>query len=151
MKTGKILLNCKNIILIHVHCPFPSRKNETGMDGKLEQGDDSQLFSQESTIDPHTAPKNLIWVIPLMMVTIPPRFLNVTLVLAKFMVGNNTVSGNDTWSVNSTYSTSYYEPNMYSSPWEGYGICSAMLASTIILYILTMVLVYFIAKVYYII
>ena len=121
------------------------------MDGKLEQGDDFELFSQEPTTDPHTAPKNLIWVIPLMMVTIPPRFLNVTLVLAKFMVGNNTVSGNDTWFVNSTYSTSYYEPNMYSSPWEGYGICSAMLASTIILYILTMALVYFIAKVCYII
>ena len=139
-----------------IHCPFPCRKNETGVDEELEQGGDFELSGQlkitmsiqEPTTDPHTATKNLIWVIPLMMVTIPPRFLNVTLVLAKFMVGNNTVSGNDTWSVNSTYSTSYYEPNMYSSPWEGYGICSAMLASTIILYILTMILVYFIAKVY---
>ena len=122
------------------------------MERKLEQEEGFEMSSQESTKDPHEASKNLIWVTFFMMITIPPRFLNVTLVLAKFMVGNNyTVSANSTWSVNNTYSTSYFEANMYSTPWEGYGICSAMLASTIILYILTMVLVYFIAKVYYII
>ena len=118
------------------------------MERKLEQEEGFEMSSEESTKDPHEASKNLIWVTFFMMITIPPRFLNVTLVLAKFMVGNNhTVSANSTWLANSTYSTSYFEANMYSTPWEGYGICSAMLASTIILYILTMALVYLIAKV----